>query len=287
MSCPIRSFSGSGSVSLASTSSSPGSSMYPTEYGSKASGPSYGGDGGRKSWVVNVHSVPRSARSRSFDSSLVHRTQVAAAGKLTRPHTLHSEPISRRGAAAGGQVNRPSATGRWVVVISGPVPVAQDVGVRSRLGHQVRDDGGQLLRCPAGVRTGGGAVGPALQDRDPVADDAEHPAGDLARGGRAQPYHQRRDGLGGQVLHLGGLLHHLDVLGQPGQRGGRDGVHRHAVAGEFGGGDEGETGESGLRGTVVGLAGVAEDAGRGGRVDHPGVVVLPGLGALAPVRGRV
>ena len=43
-------------------------------------------------------------------------------------------------------------------------------------------------------------------------------------------------------------------LGHPGARGGGDGVDLDAVAGEFGGGDEGEADDAGLGGAVVALA---------------------------------
>ena len=72
---PIRSCSGSATVSRASTRTSPGNSMYPTPYGSNASGSStaYGGDFGGKHWIVQDHSVPDRASSRSRTCKEVQR----------------------------------------------------------------------------------------------------------------------------------------------------------------------------------------------------------------------
>ena len=51
--------------------------------------PSYGGDGGRKSCVVNVHSVPRVGNSSGRASAAPQCGQSLPAGKVTSAHPAH------------------------------------------------------------------------------------------------------------------------------------------------------------------------------------------------------
>ena len=52
------------------------------------------------------------------------------------------------------------------------------------------------------------------------------------------------------------------LLGHASAGPGIDGIHRHAVAGELAGGDDRQGGDAGLRRSVVGLPGIAEEARR-------------------------
>ena len=72
-----------------STLTSPGSSTYPTGYGSNSSGPWSGGDFGRNPCTVHVHSVPLELRrcrlhlcARTFEDRRPVR------GSITAPHSL-------------------------------------------------------------------------------------------------------------------------------------------------------------------------------------------------------
>jgi len=77
-----------------------------------------------------------------------------------------------------------------------------------------------------------------------------------------------------------------EVLGHAGAGTGRNGVHGHAVALELSGEHPGHRGDARLGGRVVGLAGVAVEAGFRRRVDDAPSYVLAALGLGAPVDRR-
>ena len=73
---------------------------------------------------------------------------------------------------------------------------------------------------------------------------------------------------------VGDLAHH-QVLGQSRERAGRDAVDGDSVALELAGRDDGEGGDAGLGGSIVGLTHVAVDPRHRGGGDEPGVDGIP------------
>ncbi len=146
----------------------------------------------------------------------------------------------------------------------------------------------QRVRLPALGRVEQLARAPALERVDGAAPDVEHLAGDRLRLVRAE-----RDDDGGDVRRVErveALLRraHLErLLGHARARVRREAVDGDAVALELLRDDDREAGDARLRGAVVRLADVAEDARRARGADDAPAHVLARLRLLAPVRGGV
>ena len=127
---------------------------------------------------------------------------------------------------------------------------------------------------------------PAFGDGEHLTTRFEHATGDALRLFRCEPRDDRCDPLRAALLALlVGLRCRAEVLGHAGERDRRDGIHRHAVAGELECGDHREGGDAGLGCAVVRLADVAVDARHRGRIDDATVDRVTGLLTIAPVRG--
>ena len=146
----------------------------------------------------------------------------------------------------------------------------------------------QRVRLPALRRVEQLTGAPARERVHGAAPDVEHLAGDRLRLVGAE-----RDDDGGDVRRVErveALLRcaHLErLLGHARARVRREAVDGDAVALELLRDDDREAGDARLRGAVVRLADVAEDARRARGADDASAHLLAGLRLLAPVRGGV
>src|SRR5207244_12403550 len=147
----------------------------------------------------------------------------------------------------------------------------------ARAFEEVRDGFGELVKGPHAGLEGGAPVGGVLEEGDGAGVDEEGLAVDVPGFVGGEVGDHWRDHVGVELLDAVGVgvaVAAGDGGDEASPGAGGDGVAGDAVTAEMAGESAGEAGDGRLGGAVVGLAGVAPEAGLRAEVDDAAVALL-------------